>query len=217
MIGREYHKIQTVWLRDPATSFKTLLSGQWAKPEFEYLAHSDWLMTEKVDGTNVRIGIRTADSGANEIRGKSDNASMHPHLSRRCEEIAALASAHTLTGLTLYGEGFGAGIQKGGGNYSPNKDFVLFDVWAPADEMWLERANVEDIAAQLGIAVVPIVDCDTLYAAIGHCKDLDFLSRWPDVVPEGLVARPKVELRNRRGERIITKIKHKDFSVDDAN
>jgi len=28
---------------------------------------------------------------------------------------------------------------------------------------------------------------------------------------EGIVARPKVELLSRTGERIITKIKHKDF------
>jgi hypothetical protein len=30
--------------------------------------------------------------------------------------------------------------------------------------------------------------------------------------PEGLVMRPEVELRDRRGERIITKIKMKDFA-----
>jgi len=30
---------------------------------------------------------------------------------------------------------------------------------------------------------------------------------------EGLVARPSVELRDRDGSRIITKIKHKDFSA----
>ena len=50
-----YHKIQTVWLRDPDNRYKTLLEGQWATPEFEYLANNEWTFTEKVDGTNVRV------------------------------------------------------------------------------------------------------------------------------------------------------------------
>ena len=51
----EYHKIQTVFLRDPETKYRTLLEGQFALPEFEYLADNKWVFTEKVDGTNVRI------------------------------------------------------------------------------------------------------------------------------------------------------------------
>lgn len=38
----EYHKIQTVFLRDPETKYKTLLEGQYAKPEFEYLKDCEW-------------------------------------------------------------------------------------------------------------------------------------------------------------------------------
>lgn len=40
---------------------------------------------------------------------------------------------------------------------------------------------------------------------------LGFKSTWGDFQAEGIVARPSVELKNRAGERIITKIKCKDF------
>jgi hypothetical protein len=40
-------------------------------------------------------------------------------------------------------------------------------------------------------------------------------SQWGDFKAEGLVARPTTELVNRYGERVITKLKTKDFaSVD---
>ena len=39
----EYHKIQTVFLRDPTTNFNTLLEGEWAEPEFEWLAGNEWV------------------------------------------------------------------------------------------------------------------------------------------------------------------------------
>ena len=47
---KEYHKIQTVYLRDPETKFRILLEGQYATPELEYLAQNKWTWTEKVDG-----------------------------------------------------------------------------------------------------------------------------------------------------------------------
>ena len=34
---KEYHKIQTVFKRDPDTKFKTLLHGEYSLPEFEFL------------------------------------------------------------------------------------------------------------------------------------------------------------------------------------
>ena len=53
----EYHKIHTVFKRDPVTNFKGLLVGQWSKPEFQILQNIRWDFSEKIDGTNIRIGI----------------------------------------------------------------------------------------------------------------------------------------------------------------
>ena len=67
----KYHKIQTVYYRDPATNNKTLLEGQWSMPEFEYLKDNQWVWTEKIDGTNIRI--KCIDDKV-EFGGRTDNA-----------------------------------------------------------------------------------------------------------------------------------------------
>jgi len=49
---KEYHKIETLLDRDE--KFK-VIQGKWRLPEFEYLQDNQWMFTEKVDGTNIRI------------------------------------------------------------------------------------------------------------------------------------------------------------------
>lgn len=77
--------------------------------------------------------------------------------------------------------------------------------------IWLERHNVDDIGRKLGIRSVPILGHGTLDEAIEMCKK-GFKSHWGDFIAEGIVARPEVEMLTRRGERIITKVKYKDFN-----
>jgi hypothetical protein len=110
--------------------------------------------------------------------------------------------------LCLYGEGYGAKIQKIGGLYRPDQDFVLFDV--RIGEWWLQRADVEDIAQKLELDIVPIIGEGTLHDAVAVAKE-GFNSTWGNFQAEGIVARPKVELKTRNGQRIITKIKCCDF------
>lgn len=205
----EYHKIQTLWLRDSATNFKTLLEGEWALPEFAYLKDNRWVFTEKVDGTNIRV---IWDGSAVTFGGKTDNAQIPAPL------VATLMATFTpeimsvaLKGpLVLYGEGYGPKIQSGG-RYADVASFILFD--AAADGMWLNHETLEEIAAALKIALVPIVGLGSLADAIQLARN-DFRSvvaKDPTLIAEGLVVRPAIELLNRRGSRIIGKIKHKDF------
>jgi len=58
---KEYHKIQTVFKRNPKNKLKTLLHGNYSIPEFEYLKDNEWVFTEKVNGTNIRVMF---DNGA---------------------------------------------------------------------------------------------------------------------------------------------------------
>lgn len=205
---KTYHKIQTVYLRDPATNHKTLLEGHFAKPEFEYLKNVPWIFTEKVDGTNIRV---VWDGETVAFAGKTDRAETPPFLLDKLSTLFDIETfrALDLPPLCLYGEGYGAKIQKGGGNYIPDGvDFILFDVMI--DDIWLERPNVEDIAGKLKIKAVPVVGEGTLMEGIAMVKE-GYASRLRKTPPEGLVMRPKVELMNRRGERVITKVKMKDF------
>jgi len=204
----EYHKIQTMFKRDMTHPKKLLIEGQWTLPEFEYLANNAWTWTEKVDGTNIRIKY---DGEKVEFGGKTDNAQLPGRLVKRLQErfpdAAAFKQEFGLTPVCLYGEGYGAGIQKGG-TYGPEQDFVLFDI--KIDGWWLQRKHLESLAQTFGLDIVPIVGQGTLYEAISHVKT-GMKSTWGDFISEGIVARPAIELKARNGERIITKIKHCDF------
>jgi hypothetical protein len=204
---REYHKIQTVFKRDMDNKGRTLLEGQFSMPEFEYLANNEWTFTEKVDGTNIRVMWK---DGKVSFGGKTDNASIPSKLVDRLKErfpVAAFEVAFDCD-VCLYGEGYGAKIQKGGGNYRQDQDFVLFDV--KCGEWWLKRSDVEDVAWKMGIDVVPVIGRGTLYDCVEMVRK-GFPSAWGDFQAEGIVARPSTELFTRGGQRIITKVKSRDF------
>ena len=198
----EYHKIQTLFKRDG----KMLLEGVWTLPEFDYLSLNTWVFTEKVDGTNIRVMLQ---DGVVTFGGKTDFAQIPTQLLNRLNERFLSEKMQEVFGddVCLYGEGYGAKIQSGG-NYRYDQDFVLFDV--KVGDWWLQRPDVEDVAQKLGIDVVPIIGEGTLYDAVDHAKK-GIVSAWGSFSAEGIVARPKTELKTRNGHRIITKIKCRDF------
>lgn len=206
---KEYPKIQSVFKRDRKTH--KFIEGKFTCSEFEYLKDNQWEFTEKVDGTNCRVDW---NHETQEIRfaGRTANAQMPVFLMERLLKlfpVEKFISLYSDIPMTLYGEGYGAKIQKGGGNYKADGvDFVLFDVLI--DGWWLERKNIKDIAEKLEIEVVPLVDEGPLCDAIGMVTSM-IGSRWGDFPAEGLVLKPLVGLKNRKGNRIITKIKTRDF------
>lgn len=205
----EYHKIQTLFKRDMERNGKKLLDGQWTLPEFEFLAGNAWVFTEKVDGTNIRVMLK---DGSVTFGGRTESAQIPAQLVTRLNDrfLPMVAKMQDVFGCDacLYGEGYGAKIQKGGGNYRDDQDFVLFDV--NVGGWWLQRADVEDVAQKLCLDVVPIIGEGTLHDAIAMAK-AGITSTWGNFQAEGIVARPKVELKSRNGHRIITKIKCLDF------
>lgn len=237
----KYHKINTVFYRDPATNHKTLLSGYWSEPEFELLRHIPWEWTEKVDGTNIRViwepdhrfdrGMRTYYGNKLEFRGKTDAAEIPKPLLVRLNELFTPSlmyktfpdtsiERHLDVGdisVTLYGEGYGNKIQKVGKRYrEEGTDFVLFDV--NINGIWLDREDVDDIANKLGIQSVPVLRTGTLWEAIDFIRQGKeghlVTSKFAEdsTLPiEGIVCRPRRELLTKTGKRIITKIKYKDF------
>lgn len=205
-----YHKIQTVYKRDPENKHRTLLDGEFSVPEFEYLANNNWAFTEKVNGTNIRVMF---DKGKITFGGKTDRAQIPALLANRLNDLF-LPQTNKFdilfkNGVCLYGEGYGAKIQKGGENYSVTQNFVLFDV--RICDWWLMREDVYEIASELSLEVVPIVGSGTLREMVAMVMD-GFESKWGPFLAEGIVARPAVELKSRNGGRIITKVKYKDFA-----
>lgn len=185
--------------------------GAWTDPVFDYLRNNQWVFTEKVDGTNVRVGW-DKDAKKVNLGGRTDAAQMPTTLMSKLNDLFPIEKFSGLYGdcsMTLYGEGYGEKIQKGGGNYiKDGQGFVLFDVMIR--DMWLERHNIEDIANKLGISTVPDIGSGTPLDAVDLCKN-GFRSQWGDFAAEGIVLRPETELKTRRGDRIITKVKCRDF------
>jgi len=209
----KYHKIMSIYKRNKDTG--KFIIGEYATPEIEFLWNNQWEFTEKVDGTNIRIKW---DGKQVEIAGRGDNAQLPVPLINKLDELFKTLDAMTRLKevfgdeedleVILYGEGFGGKIQSGGA-YG-EQDFVLFDV--VINGMYLQRHNVNDIAKKLQIQSVPILGQGTMDDAIKRCK-VGFDSYWGDFTAEGIVARPLgTELFSRRGDRIITKIKYRDFN-----
>ena len=150
------------------------------------------------------------------IKGKTDNA----ELSKKLEfNIYKLFTEDILneynklfdddSDVCFYGEGYGNKIQKDGYLYGLDQKFILFDI--NINGYWLERHNVEDIAKKLNLDIVPIIGYGTLYDALSMVSLGGVPSTFGDFISEGLVAKPTTGLLNRKGERIITKIKTRDF------
>lgn len=208
---KEYHKIQTIFKRDLKGK---IMEGEYSIPEFEYLKNNEWVFTEKVDGTNIRVMF---DGNQLTFGGKTDNAQIPAFLVKHLQEkflpqidkFKEIFADGTLpANMCLYGEGYGAKIQKGGGNYRPDQGFVLFDI--KISDWWLKRVDIEEIAERLQTEVVPVIGTGSLHYMIDKVKN-GIKSIWGDFKAEGIVARPAVELKTRSGQRIITKLKHRDF------
>lgn len=205
----KYPKIQSVFKRDQQGDF---IMDKFTTPEFEYLYKNEWVGTEKIDGTNIRIHWNANDWSV-DIRGRTDNAQIPPHLMERLQELfgdgTLLKNVFGDTTATLYGEGFGNKIQKVGKQYlAESVDFILFDV--QIGRMWLRYFDVLDIAQRMNIRIVPIIFRGTLEEAIDKVVE-GFESTIGEAKAEGLVLKPSVNLLARNGQRIITKLKTKDF------
>ena len=232
-----YPKIETLYERDKET-FKV-------DPDRVCLLEVDlikqWLVTEKIDGTNIRVVIRPGGVSVGmvaagdiiattvEFRGRTDRAQVPPFLLTRLEEMITPLLCDiafpdlSIEEVILYGEGYGARIQKGGGNYREGVSFRLFDVAVDTrgegNYLWLDWENVEDIAQKLGIETVPVLCISAnLAAAVSCVSSFSAVAKQdggnPATICEGIVARTEPLLCDRRGRRLMWKLKGKDFATN---
>ena len=208
----EYPKIETIFNRDTEGT-KKLIPGSYRNETIEALSDLDWVWTEKIDGTNIRIHW---DGHKITFGGRTDTAQIPAELINWLNDKFINIETEELfeqkfgdSDVTLYGEGYGRKIQKGGGSYIPDGvSFILFDVMI--DGIWLRRDSVEDIAKTFAIDVVPIVGVGDLDDAVAYVRSKPN-SKIGTAKMEGVVARPLVELFDRLGKRVMVKIKVKDF------
>lgn len=232
-----YGKIETLYTRDENTH--RLIQPLVLKNRIYGLLKT-WRFTEKIDGTNIRViwypfvalcghvlkgwsdnfcsacGTEVKGFGPGQLSfgGKTDNAQIHADLVKHLYGMVTAEQMKAVfpdTPAVLYGEGYGAGIQKGGGDYSPTKKFILFDVLVDGT-WWLSYENICDVAAKLSFDVVPDFGEMTLEDATELVR-VGFQSKLNGgkAKSEGLVGRPLEALFDKKGARLIVKLKTKDF------
>ena len=210
------------------------------QPEFEFLRGCKFECTEKIDGTSMSIHIIPVDytdignsfkvNYTVEYHGKTEKADTPKHLQTKMEQLFPAEKMLEVfnknvtyenvedaikevnhSKVIVFGEGYGVKIQKGGNYISNDCGFILFDV--TVDGMFLLRESLEDIASKLEIPIVPLIGYMTVDEAIEFVKKgfKSTIAENKDYDAEGLVLKTPMGLLNRKGERIITKIKTCDF------
>lgn len=220
-----YPKIETLFDRDKSTHKVNL--GEYRLPEFKMI--DKWLVTEKIDGTNIRIELKSGPTVGGISRhvsyhGRTDRAQMpttlvnwlHEHIPQ--EKV--LDAFDLATRVTIFGEGYGAGIQKGG-NYRSDVSFRIFDVVVDDGDWrwWLNWDSVRNIAAKLEVKTVPVFGVDlSMNKAIALVHGLSSVTfaehKNPETVEqkqEGVVCKTEPIMLQRNGQRIVWKLKRKDF------
>ena len=213
---REYQKIETVFERDIDGS-KKLIEGKFRNSIVEYLKDNEWIFTEKVDGTNIRV---VWNGHSFEFYGRTDKVSIPAFLFKKLLDIFRNNEMEQMfeqlfndIQVMICGEGYGNRIQKVGKDYiQDGVDLIVFDIII--NDLYLKRDDVEDICNKLGLKVVPIVMTGTIQQAVDYIK-----SKPSSILPlsssnckmEGLVGMPKEPIYDRMGKRVAVKIKCKDF------
>lgn len=114
---------------------------------------------------------------------------------------------------TIYGEGYGTKIQDAGRNYlSDSVSFIGFDV--KVDDIYLLKENRDNVFFKMECPVVPFIGQFTIDEAIEFVKKgfKSKIAENKDFNAEGLVCRTPIGLKNRKGERIIFKVKTCDWN-----
>ncbi len=210
----EYPKIETLYNRDPE-NMKRVVVGEYRSPEFT--AVNRWLVTEKVDGTNVRIAV--FPDGRVFYGGRTDDAQMPPfllqHLTERFPlEVLRCGVNESPEAVTIYGEGYGHKIQKGGNYRSAGVSLRVFDV--RVGNVWLAQDAVGILAEEIGADTVPVLGTMTTEEATACIGMVSLVSQSEGgnygFVAEGVVARSDPLMLDRMGSRIMWKLKARDLA-----
>lgn len=208
-----YPKIDTLFRRDDNFN---LIVNEFRRPVMGSIRQ--WRVTEKIDGTNIRITYRYG-SDAPVFGGRTDRAELHPDLVAHLEGLNHAAvfdnlRKYEVDELVLFGEGYGAGIQSGGA-YRSDKGFIMFDALVSTSRLprrWLDDDIVTKYADMLGAPRVPELGVMSLIAIVAMVRIgfESYCSQTP-VQAEGVVARPLETLYDQRNDRLILKLKTSDF------
>ena len=221
----EYPKINSLWKREgwyfdekekkgpQKPNRQSFIIGDYALDEFGLIKR--WFVEEKIDGTNIRIIYK---DGKVSFGGRTNNAQMPCHLLKYLQntfgewnlsKVFPCKEDEPYPSVIFFGEGYGPKIQNGG-KYAQDVGFILFDVLV--GPWWLKRNDIEKISEELQIPCVPKIGIMNEEEIVEYVKSRPNSHLNPEYgCMEGVICRTEPILLCRNRERVIWKLKCKEF------
>ena len=215
-----YPKIKTLFLRKNPEQGRKSFIRQGAFSSIVFPNIKNYLVTEKIDGKNIRL-IFSKDKA--EFKGRTDKAQFNPkeieylqniiNRSRRFMQEDFIVGEHNIE-VNIFAELFGYNIQKAGHLYSKDHyRLAVFDFAILGDKIyWQPWEKTIEIADKLNLEVVPILDMHNIDQIVRSVSD-GFNSQISEnrQIAEGIVAKAYPEVFFQNGNRVMFKLKYKDF------
>ena len=219
----KYHHIEAPTFQDKELSKQlkrrmlinpktTQEEGSYREPELEYLAKNPWTYKRKLNGENMRV-LWDGDQAV--WNGRTDNFSTDTTTAEYMNSTFAEEIFEEKFGrdkiVLLFGEHMGPKTQ-GNELCLDSTEFVLFDVNIAS--VWLEPKSLQSIANYFGLRTCydymrPEDEERDYTDTLENLIDLTVRGEFADW--EGIVAVPSTGVFNRKGDRIICKIKNQDY------
>ena len=213
----KYPKIKSLFKRGDDFKFTEQLVSEFLSDFKDFY----WVCLEKLDGMNIRI---FCDYEKQEFKyfGRTDAAHIPEHLKPALDRVVSAAKENAdsikqafagIDKFILYGEGFGHKIQSGGLYLGENTDFNLFDCYSilPSEKgFWMDELKIQQLAGLLKTNTAPSFESMTVSEAVSMVKS-GFSSKHGTARAEGLILKTRFPLFDSFGERLIFKLKTKDF------
>lgn len=170
---------------------------------------TDWIISEKIDGTNTRI---IWDGYTLQVKGRTDASHLQGYQNELLDMLEGNGNylfdeTFGESEVIIYGETFGGKIQ--GNPHKTEPTFQVFDI--NIGGLWLRYEDIQEISDKLGLEMVPHSVIKGWDAVLNAFVNVYTIKNNAGEYFEGLVALPAHMPLTRTGERVITKIKVADF------
>lgn len=183
----------------------------YAKPWIEALRGVKFYASEKIDGTSVGL---VWDGERISFVGHTDKSEFCPRYLEYLQKTFGTSEFESVieevfgdSPVTIYGEGISKDYNVHYG--FPDGNFIMYDIQNEKGTFY-NREAVHGIAEKLGLKT-PFEELMTLDEAIAFVKTRPMSRLDSNQRMEGLVLRALVELYTNGGDRVICKVKVKDF------
>ena len=206
---KEYQKIESLYKFD--NNLKKFIP-EFYNPIVDYLKTLPWIVSEKIDGTNIRVhwdGHRVSWSGRTDT-SELPKEVQHVLESTFGESEIIFEQTFGEKDVLLFMECYGGKIQ--GGLYGGTERLIGFDVMV--EGIYLNKLIIKDIFNKFGVPTVEFYQVPHLSDAIEYVQEHTEPSVYCEngtTQIEGLVCVPFERLYDHQGKRIIVKIKKKDL------